>query len=98
MFKKLFEKFLGGNTLYYPGCLTKVAMPGVEENYRKLLNRMGVDFITLGKEEVCCGSPAYNAGYMQDFEGLVRKNTELFRKFGVRRIITACLISSKRTR
>ncbi|MBN2566667.1 (Fe-S)-binding protein [Candidatus Woesearchaeota archaeon] len=90
MLKKLFDKLLGGNTLYYPGCLTKVALPGIEGNYRTLLDRMGIDFITLANDEACCGSPAYNAGYLQDFEDLKERNLALFRRFGVKRIITAC--------
>jgi Fe-S oxidoreductase len=95
MLKKLFGKFkekldsMSGNTLYYPGCLTKFAAPELEENYKTILTDIGVDFISV-PEFNCCGSPVANAGYKKDFDGLVEKNKALFKKYGVKRIITNC--------
>ncbi len=79
-----------GNTLYYPGCLTKVVLPDIEANYRTILNKLGIDFITLGEKEVCCGSPPKSQGYDEDVRELARKNLEIFKAHGVRRIITSC--------
>jgi Fe-S oxidoreductase len=91
MLKKLFQKLtsLGGNTLYYPGCLTKFAAPEIEENYRNLLEGIGIDFITI-PEFACCGSPVLNAGYKEDFDNLMQKNREIFERYNVKRIITNC--------
>ena len=87
MFKRLLDRF--GNTLYYPGCLTHFAIPEVEENYKEILKKLGIDFITL-QEFSCCGSPVLNAGYYKDFGELKEKNLELLKNFGVSRIITSC--------
>ncbi|MFH1209403.1 MAG: (Fe-S)-binding protein [archaeon] len=89
MFKFL-EKLTNRNTLYYPGCMTKYVLKDKEEQYKRILERIGVDFIMLKNEELCCGSPVLNAGYKEDFEELKRKNLEKFKKYGVRRIITNC--------
>lgn len=86
---KFFEGVLGRNTLYYPGCLAHIASPELEENYKELLSRLGVEFMTI-PEFNCCGSPVMRAGYEEDFEELKRRNLELFSKYGIKKIITNC--------
>jgi len=88
----IFDKILSssGNTLYYPGCLTKFVAKDFLDNYKKLLEMSGVDFITLVDKEVCCGSPAINAGYSKDFKDLAEKNLQIFNEYSVKRIVTAC--------
>ncbi len=90
---KLAEKISSagsGNTLYYPGCLTKYVSVDIEKNYEQILRKAGVDFILLKELELCCGSPAYNAGYTDDFLDLIKKNLQVFREHDVKRIITNC--------
>jgi Fe-S oxidoreductase len=89
--KKLLQKIssIGGNTIYYPGCLTKFAGKDIEENYRKILSSLEIEFITL-PEFKCCGSPVLSAGYKKDYDKLVSDNKELFKKYSVNRIITNC--------
>lgn len=78
-----------GNTLYYPGCLTKYVLKPETENYKKILEKINVDFIML-PDEFCCGSPVLNAGYEKEGIKLARKNLELFKKHNVTNIITNC--------
>jgi len=87
---KIFEKLLGGNTLYYPGCLTKFAAPNLKEKYEKILRKLGIDFITLYELELCCGSPALKAGYEVDFKKQAEKNLKIFKDHSVSKIITNC--------
>lgn len=82
-------KGIGKNTLYYPGCLTKFVLEKEFSNYKKILTALSVDYILLG-EEVCCGMPVLNAGYEKDARKLARKNLEIFKKYGVKKIITGC--------
>jgi len=90
MFKRFLEKFTLGNTLYYPGCMTKFVLKDLEENYMKILRELNIDFITLKDMEFCCGSPVINAGFPKDFNDLIDKNLEIFKKHGVSKIITNC--------
>ena len=90
MFKRWIEKLAGSNTLYYPGCVTRYALPEVGKRYEDLLRRAGIDFIVLPGEMVCCGSPVKRAGYTADFDALKKKNLEIFARFSVRKIITNC--------
>jgi len=81
---------LGNNTLYYPGCLTKIALKDNFENYKKIFNLLGIDFIMLSPEEACCGLPVLNAGYKKEVKQLAKKNFTLFQKQGIKKIITNC--------
>jgi Fe-S oxidoreductase len=86
----LFKNFFRGNTLYYPGCLTKFVAKDLAENYRRILQKIGLDFIELPDLEVCCGSPALAAGYSADFKNLAEKNLKVFKEHAVAKIITNC--------
>ncbi|PIU68867.1 hypothetical protein COS81_02320 [candidate division WWE3 bacterium CG06_land_8_20_14_3_00_42_16] len=88
--KKLVNNLSSGNTLYYPGCLTKFGAPQIGENYRKLLQLVGIDFIELAASEVCCGSPVLNAGGKEEFRSLAQKNLDAFQEHGISQIITSC--------
>ncbi len=90
MFKRLLEKFTGGNILYYPGCMTKFILKDLENNYRKILQKIGVDFITLKEREFCCGSPVKAAGFPEEFNELIDKNLKVFKEHGISKIITNC--------
>ncbi len=90
LLSKLSEKFMGGNILYYPGCLTKFVSNDLEKNYQEILRKIGIDFIQLKDLEICCGSPAYNAGYTKDFKNLIEKNLAVFKEHGISKIITNC--------
>lgn len=86
----ILEGLMGSNTLYYPGCLTKFVFRDIEENYKKILRGIGIDYIMLRDFEVCCGSPAYSFGYDEDSKDIAKKNFETFKKHNVSRIITSC--------
>jgi len=85
-----FSKIFKGNTLYYPGCLTKLVAKDLLDNYRQILRQLKVDFIELSSIEVCCGSPALKAGYFKNFKELAEKNLKIFKEHGVTKIITNC--------
>jgi len=87
IFKKIFKD---SNILYYPGCLTKFALEDIQEKYKKILEKEGIDFIMLKDEELCCGSPVKNAGEPEAFKELAEKNLQIFKSHGVGTIITNC--------
>ncbi len=90
MIRRMIKDLVSPNTLYYPGCLTKYVLKDLMNNYEKLLNKIGVNFIKLENIEHCCGSPAKNAGYKKDYEELVEHNRNVFKEHGIKRIITNC--------
>lgn len=81
---------LKGKTLYYPGCLAKSALTEISENYKKIFNKLGIDFIMLPDSEVCCGLPIINAGEQKQAQKLANKNFNLFQEKNIKKIITNC--------
>ena len=86
----ILDKIFKGNTLYYPGCLTKFVGKDIEKNYKELLKKAGVDFVVLPDLEKCCGSPVKNAGFEDDFKKLAADNLKIFKDHSIKRIITNC--------
>jgi Fe-S oxidoreductase len=86
----LFNKIFKGNTLYYPGCVTKTVLSQIEKNYQSILGKLKIDFLTLKEKEYCCGSPLKNAGYFEEFERVGFENEKLFKEHSIKRIITNC--------
>lgn len=79
-----------GKTLFFPGCVLKYKAKNLLENYEKILAQLGVSYIKLDGIEQCCGSPAFSAGYVEDYKRIVDANTQVFKDQGVSRIITVC--------
>ena len=78
--------------LFYPGC-TYAYDPRITENISdiaKLMHAAGVDFGILGNEEKCCGSTAFNLGYVNVLEKYASDNIETFNAAGVKTIVTPC--------
>jgi Fe-S oxidoreductase len=79
------------DVLYHVGCLTsydrnlqKLARATV-----KILQKAGVDFGIAGDAEVCCGGPAYQMGYKDDFLVQAKKNMAFIKRAGIRTVVTA---------
>ncbi|MHA1688261.1 MAG: (Fe-S)-binding protein [Promethearchaeota archaeon] len=78
--------------LYFVGC-TAALTPDIRSvaiSTARVLNKLGVDFCVLGEQEICCGSVAKRTGDLKAFNTVVKKNLELFKKTGVKTIITSC--------
>ena len=87
----LFDSFFGkGKVLYFPGCTPKYLDAQVQKRHEQLLKQFEIDYITLPKEEVCCGRPALDYGYVEDFNKLQQTNTDLFQAHKIKKIITSC--------
>jgi Fe-S oxidoreductase len=88
------QPFVAGATeyLFYVGCA------GSFDNRNKqvtlavamLLDKAGLSWGILGKEELCCGDSARRLGNEYLFEQMATKNVELFKAKGVVKIITQC--------
>jgi len=72
-------------------CCTTAYDPGNRTAGRalaQLLEYAGIAFGTLGTEESCCGDPAHKLGADKIFSELAVKNTDLFLRAGVQKILT----------
>ncbi|MDZ7413002.1 MAG: heterodisulfide reductase-related iron-sulfur binding cluster [candidate division KSB1 bacterium] len=56
----------------------------------RVLNAAGVSYAILGAEESCCGDPARRSGNEYVAMTLMQQNVELFARYGVKKVLTAC--------
>jgi len=56
----------------------------------KVLEKAGINFGILGKEELCCGDPARRMGNEYLFQRLALENIEIFKKYKINKIVTYC--------
>jgi Fe-S oxidoreductase len=78
--------------LYFVGC-TSALTPDIESvalNTARVFNKLNIDFSVLGEHEVCCGSVGMRTGDHEAFNSVAQKNYELFKKSGVKTIVTSC--------
>jgi Fe-S oxidoreductase len=79
--------------LYWPGCAGAYDPRNqkVTRTLAALLNRAGVNYAILGREESCCGAFARVMGEEGLFAlGMVERIRDVFAKYGVKKIITQC--------
>jgi fumarate reductase (CoM/CoB) subunit B len=55
----------------------------------KVLQRLDVN-LAIPAEQVCCGTPLKEVGFLEEIKGLVVKNVEAFRKAGCTKVLTLC--------
>lgn len=56
----------------------------------KILNEARLSWGVLGNEEKCCGDSLRRLGNEYVFDKMAKENIEIFRKYGVKKIITYC--------
>jgi Fe-S oxidoreductase len=92
--KDLGVKILGEGvtteTLLFVGCAPSYdpRVQNVSTALVKIFQKAGLDFGILGKKESCCGNEIRRMGEQTLFKKLAKDNSALFKKLGVKRIIT----------
>jgi len=78
--------------LFWVGCteaLEERSMK-VARAFARIMKVAGIKFGILGSEEICCGDPARRLGNEYLFQLQAQGNIELFKNYGIKRIVTAC--------
>ena len=78
--------------LFWVGCMGAYddAGKGIAAALVKILRACGIAFGTLGAEEKCCGDSARRLGNEYLYQSLAQENIALFKKYGVRKVVTIC--------
>lgn len=58
--------------------------------FARILQKAGVDFVILGKEEKCNGDPLRRIGNEFGFQRLARDNIETLKRYNIKEIVTCC--------
>ncbi len=78
--------------LYFVGCAGAFDDRGkmIARSFANILIKAGVKFAILGRDEKCCGDNARRLGNEYLFYNLAVENIEMFRVYGVKRVVVTC--------
>jgi Fe-S oxidoreductase len=79
-----------GKAVYFAGCTASYVEHDIGIASVRLLDAAGVDFVHLGNDENCCGTPMLVAGKWDVFADTMKKNIELVKAAGADTVITSC--------
>ena len=81
------DLFVKRDTVYFPGCITYFKFRSGFELYQKIFSKLGIRFRVLD-EQKCSGFEPWEAGYDFEMRKIIRKNFDIFREEGIKKIIT----------
>ncbi len=78
--------------LFWVGCAGSFDQRAqkVTRAFAAILDKVGVNYAVLGKEEMCTGDPARRAGNEFMFQMMAYQNIQVLNNYGVKKIVTAC--------
>ena len=78
--------------LFFVGCSGSYDQRAqkITRAFATILNKVEINYAILGKEEMCNGDPARRAGNEFLFQMMAYQNIELFKNYGIKKIVTAC--------
>jgi len=87
---KTFPAVTRADVLLFVCCSTAYDLRNREiaRTMASILNKLGVNYATLGEEEWCCGDHMLRMGEKGLFEELAIHNIEMFKKFNAEKIVT----------
>ena len=62
----------------------------VTKAFAQILEKVGVSYAILGKEEMCTGDPARRAGNEFMFQMMAWQNIQVLNNYGIKKIVTTC--------
>src|SRR5687767_246136 len=78
--------------LFWVGCAGSFDQRAqkITKAFATILNKVGVSFAILGKEEMCTGDPARRAGNEFLFQMMAYQNIQVLNNYGIKKIVTTC--------
>jgi len=62
----------------------------ITKAFATILDKVGIKYAILGKEEMCTGDPARRAGNEFMFQMMAYQNIQVLNNYGIKKIVTAC--------
>jgi heterodisulfide reductase subunit D len=89
------EMMMNGETpdiLFWVGCAGSFDQRAqkITRAFATILNKVGIKYAILGKEEMCTGDPARRAGNEFLFQMMAYNNIQILNGYGIKKIVTAC--------
>ncbi|PWT91403.1 MAG: CoB--CoM heterodisulfide reductase [Acidobacteria bacterium] len=89
---ELFSKNETPEILFWVGCSGSFDQRAqkITWAFASILEKAGIKFAILGKEEMCNGDPARRAGNEFLFQMMAYQNIQTLNNYGIKKIVTAC--------
>lgn len=78
--------------LFWVGCAGSFDQRAqkITKAFASILEKAGISFAILGKEEMCTGDPVRRAGNEFMFQMMAYQNIQILNGYGIKKIVTAC--------
>ncbi len=78
--------------LFWVGCAGSFDQRAqkITKAFASILDKVGINFAILGKEEACTGDPARRAGNEFLFQMMAYQNIQILNGYGIKKIVTTC--------
>src|SRR5690349_7986529 len=78
--------------LFWVGCAGSFDQRAqkITKAFATILNKVGLSYAILGKEEMCTGDPARRAGNEFLFQMMAYQNIQLLNNYAIKKIVTTC--------
>lgn len=78
--------------LFWVGCAGSFDQRAqkITKAFASILDKIGINFAILGKEEACTGDPARRAGNEFLFHMMAYQNIQILNGYGIKKIVTTC--------
>lgn len=78
--------------LFWVGCAGSFDQRAqkITKAFASILDKAGIKFAILGKEEMCTGDPVRRAGNEFMFQMMAYQNIQILNGYGIKKIVTAC--------
>src|SRR5688572_2787966 len=89
---ELFAEGKSPEVLFWVGCAGSFDQRAqkITRAFVTILEKIGVSYAVLGKEELCTGDPVRRAGNEFMFQMMAYQNIQVLNNYGIKKIVTAC--------
>src|SRR5688572_14141884 len=89
---ELFANGQSPEVLFWVGCAGSFDQRAqkITRAFTTILNKVGINYAILGKEEMCTGDPVRRAGNEFVFQMMAYQNIQTLNNYGIKKIVTAC--------
>jgi heterodisulfide reductase subunit D len=89
---ELFAQGESPEILFWVGCAGSFDQRAqkITKAFAFILNKVGIKYAILGKEEMCTGDPVRRAGNEFLFQMMAYQNIHTLNNYGIKKIVTAC--------
>ena len=89
---ELFARGESPEILFWVGCSGSFDQRAqkITKAFATILEKVGMNYAILGKEEMCNGDPARRAGNEFIFQMMAYQNIQVLNNYGIKKIVTAC--------